>query len=614
MPGIVGIISRKKPAAECERLAQIMTAQLRHENFHRAGIFSIPEMGIFAGWIAQDDSFAANQTYFNEQKDIALVFSGECFFESETKIRLKQNGHRFSENRGDCLVHLYEEQGEKFFENLNGIFSGLLVDRRRNKIFLFNDRYGLDRIYWHETADAFYFASEAKALLRILPELRVFDREGIAQFFGVGCTGEGRTLFRGIQLLPSGARWVFENGGCRREKYFSPETWEQQLKLSATDYEAKFSEIFRKILPRYFVAEPRIGIALTGGLDTRMFMACLPSSGAKPISYTFTGAVGQTMDDRVAARVAMACGLEHQLLRLRTDFFSDFAAHADRTVFVTDGNSEIFGTHEIYFHRQARQLATTRLTGNYGGEILRNVPTWNPLQLAPEIFAADFSASVNAAGQQILAGKKNADTFAAFQEIPYGLFGNLSAGRSQINFRTPYLDNELVALAYQCPASIKQSSLPAARFVKACNPVLDKIPTDRGVVGDRSGPEVFLRRAFAEVTFKLDYQSDAGLPRGLAFLDPIFKPIVSGLKVAGLHKFLKYGSWFRQQLAPFVRERLAAAQSLGGGFLDADFIGSLAQQHISGQKNFSAEINSVLALESVERQLFKDLPRGIEAD
>ena len=208
---------------------------------------------------------------------------------------------------------------------MNGLFSGLLVDQRRKKVFLFNDRYGMERIYWHETVEAFYFASEAKALLRVLPELREFDRTGVAQFLGVGCALGGRTLFRDIQLLPGGSRWSFENGKVSRENYFSPSTWEALPKLSDADYEEQFRATFQKIIPRYFHTDSKLGIALTGGLDTRMLMACHPHDAARETSYTFTGPEGRTLDDRIAARVAAACGLEHQLLRLGPDFFSSFA-------------------------------------------------------------------------------------------------------------------------------------------------------------------------------------------------------------------------------------------------------------------------------------------------
>ena len=184
----------------------------------------------------------------------------------------------------------------------------------------------------------------------------------------------------------------------------------------------------------------------------------------------------------------------------------------------------------------------------------------------------------------------------------------LAAGRSQIGFRTPYLDNELVALAYQCPASLKKISLPTMRLVKACSPTLDRIPTDRGFISDRSDPEIFMRRVFAEVTFKLDYCSNAGLPRPFGLLDPLFKPVANALGIAGLHKFAKYSTWFRNGLAPLVRERLAAASTMNTGFFDRAFVSRVAEQHLSGRRNLLPEINAILTLEAVERLCFRELP------
>ena len=598
MPGIAGIISRQ-PADASARIVKTMLASMRHESFYTRGTFSAPELDVAAGWVAHENSFAAQQVFQNAAKDIALIFSGECFAETAA-------------SGGGWIIQSYEQHGEQFFEKLNGLFSGLLVDQRRKKVFLFNDRYGMERIYWHETVEAFYFASEAKALLRVLPELREFDRTGVAQFLGVGCALGGRTLFRDIQLLPGGSRWSFENGKVSRENYFSPSTWEALPKLSDADYKEQFRATFQKIIPRYFHTDSKLGIALTGGLDTRMLMACHPHDAARETSYTFTGPEGRTLDDRIAARVAAACGLEHQLLRLGPDFFSSFAAQADKTVFVTDGCSGILGAHEIYFHKLARPLAAMRLTGNYGSEILRAISTFKRLGLAPQIFDPQFFPSVNAAVAQLADRRKHSDTFAAFTEVPLNLFGNLAAGRSQISFRTPYLDNDLVALAYQCPVELKKSSLPTMRLVKACSPALDKIPTDRGFISDRKDPEIFLRRVFAEVTFKLDYCSNAGLPRKLGVLDPIFKPVVRAMGVAGLHKFLKYSTWFRGALAPFVAERISAAQNNANGFWNAAALGEVSRAHLAGKKDFPSEINAALTLEAVERLLFRELPRGLE--
>lgn len=603
MPGIVGILSRR-PAAECARLGQSMLATLQHESFYVSGEFAAPELGVWAGWVAHEYSFAAGQVFQNEQKDIALVFAGECFADLETIQRLKQAGHEIAATGGGWLVHLYEELGEHFFEKLNGLYSGLLIDRRRKQVFLFNDRYAMERIYWHETADAFYFASEAKALLCILPFVREFDPEGVAQYLALGNILESRTLFRGIQRLPGGGLWRMADGRYLRATYFSPALWEAQTALGSEEFEDRFADTFKKILPSYFAAKSKLGIALTGGLDTRMIMACCPRGSPRQATYTFAGRDGDTtLDDRIAARVAAACGLSHQLLRLQPDFFTDFAAHADRTVYRTDGVFGILGAHEIYFNRLARHLAPVRLTGNFGSEVLRGISTFKPQRLAPELFASGYAEQIAGAAGLLAETRKQThpDTFATFKEIPWNLFGSVSAGRSQVTFRTPYLDNDLVALAYRMPEPLRRSSLPAARFIHATSPAMSAIPTDRGFTGHNSGPMFLARRIYAEVTFKTDYYYNEGLPRRVAAFNPIFQWTASRTGLAGAHKYLHYSRWFRNELAGYVNEKLSTAPD--GPFWRPEVINRMFAEHRGGQQNFTPEINAVLTLEAVGRLL-----------
>jgi asparagine synthase (glutamine-hydrolysing) len=613
MPGIVGIISQKPPEV-CKDLVTSMVGSMEHEPFYTSRTHAVPEMGVYGGWVAHENSFAAGQIFFNERKDIVLFFSGECFVDRETRAELKRKGHEVSDTAGDGLVHLYEEEGERFFEKLNGLFSGLLIDKSRNRAFLFNDRYGLERIYFCETKDATYFASEAKALLRILPELRALDERGVAQFLTYGCTLEWRTLFRGIQLLPAGSVWSLENGRCQKRTYFSPETWETQPVLTAERFESEFQETFKRILPRYFESESRIGVSLTGGLDTRMIMACRPATAQNPVCYTFSGEKGLTLDDRLAARVAESCGLEQRRLRIGSDFFSNFATHADRTVYITDGCVGILGAHEIYLNAQARQLAPVRLTGNFGSEVLRGVSTFKPISLSHDLISPEFHRSIEASVEKLSDFKKHAVTFAAFREIPWKLFGSVAAGRSQLTFRTPYLDNELVALAYRAPERLRKSSLLASRIVKASSAALSKIPTDRGFVSDNSGLGFLFRRFFAEATFKIDYYNSEGLPCLFSSLDPALRRVSSKLGILGLHKYLPYRHWFRKELAPTIMERLSTERVREAPWWRKKAPEMFAGAHISGRANHARELNAVLTLEAIDRLLLSEIPRAVSAE
>lgn len=602
MPGIFGILGNPRAVAYQRALAA-MAGCMEHEPFYKSGAYAVPDLGVYAGCTAHKECFRTAQA-FNEAHAIGVFMSGECFFDPATPEGVGRKGRTF-ESSADSLIDLYEDQGEQFIEQLNGLFSGLLIDRTQGKAFLFNDRYGSERIYYHEKKGVTYFASEAKALLSVLPELRTLDDQGVAQLLTYGCTIGERTIFRGVQLLPAASVWCFENGVCRKRRYFSPKCWESQPILSTHAFTAKFNDTFKRILPRYFASRSKIGISLTGGLDTRMIMACRPASAKDVVCYTFTGESGQTFDDRLAAQVAKACGLEHRLLRIGADFFSDFASHVDKTVYGTDGCLGATGAHEIYFNRKARDLAPIRLTGNYGSEVLRGVSTFKALSLSPDLLSDDLISALSSAGRRSENGSTHPVTFAAFREIPLNLFGSLAAARSQVTFRTPYFDNEIVALAYQAPLSLRKSPVTAWSLIKASDALLNQIPTDRRASPDTPRMAAVTRRFFSEATFRLDYLNNEGWPNWLSLFEPVFARLTSTLKVIGLHKYLHYRSWFRRELAGYLHSVITDSTTQQCSFWNTGFLRRMVNDHIDGRRNYIREINAVLTLEAAQRLLIK---------
>ena len=582
-----------------------MIESMKYEHFYASGTCFAPEIGVYGGWIAHEGSFAARQSAHRCRDDVALLFSGEYFTSPLSTGQSVSTGQQSSDHDVDRLLHLYDEEGDHFVGQMNGLFSGLLIDRKRKRALLFNDRYGIERMYFYEKDRMFFFASEAKALLRVLPKLRAFDDEGVAQFLTFGCTMEERTLFRDVRLMPGGSIWSFEDGACsRKEQYFNTEDWESQTALREEAFELEFMETFRRILPRYVSSDSEIGISLTGGLDTRMIMACIPERPVKSVCYTFSGLTEETLDARLAARVARVCGIEHQVLRIRTDFLSNYGHYVDRTVFVTDGCAGPLGAHEIYLNAQARQLSQVRLTGNFGSEILRSMSTFKPIGLSVELIDTGFHQIINSSIQNVSLNTVHPVTFAAFQEIPWNLFGTLAAGRSQLTFRTPYLDNEIVALAFRASASSRKSPRAALRLVSDSNPELGRIPTDRGLLWENHGSLTNVRRLFAEITFKLDYLHKEGLPHSLSPLDP-FIGYLSKFRVLGLHKFLPYRRWFRRELSSYVGDVLTDTQTQRLPYWNSRFLASMHDEHVRGRKNYIREIHAVLALEAVERLLIR---------
>ncbi len=575
-----------------------------HEPFYVAGSLSDPTVNISVGWVSHAGSFCSSMPIWNETKDVCLIFSGEDFADRSDLSSLKLRGHCFNNDDASYLVHLYEERGLGFLEALNGWFSGIIVDLRKRCAVLFNDRYGLGRIYFHSGSNAFFFASEAKSLIAVLPELSQLDMVGLGEMFSCGCVLQNRTMFSGIGLLPPASQWIFSNGkGCRQVRYFSPEVLEQQKTISAGAAYEQLRETFPRILQKYYRSPPNVAISLTGGLDGRMIMSWARAEDRPSACYTFGGSYRDCADVRIARTVAKLCGKTHETIAVGEDFLRQFGGLAEKSVWVSDGTMDVTGAVEVYVNRKARQIAPVRVTGNYGSEILRRSIAFGPRKARwDEVMHPEFRQHVQKATETYTSERgEKALPFIAFKQVPWHHYSRLAVEQSQIVVRSPFLDNELVALAFRFPEPAASSAF-ALKLIADGNPSLARIPTDRGLVQRRQGLSAF-RQCWHEFTFRAEYAYDYGMPQWLARLDHVLAPFHIERLFLGRHKFYHFRVWYRDQLADYVRAILLEPISLGRPYVDRRGLERIVLEHTAGLKNHTWQLHRLLTTELLQRQL-----------
>jgi asparagine synthase (glutamine-hydrolysing) len=601
MPGIAGFIS---PNAQAKGDAlERMVGTMLHERSYSSGSFISSELNVGVGWVSHPKSFVDPAAFWNVNRDICVVFSGEEF--SQGSIRNRELKPGTARHSAEYLVELYEKKGPEFFATLNGIFAGLVIDFRRGRAFLFNDRYGLGRIYWCERSDGFFFASEAKALLALFPDLRQLQNESFGETFSLGCVLQNRSLFKGVFLLPPASVWSFQKGNLeRKDTYFAKDTWENQPVLEPEDYYEKLKATFIRILPAYLESSQPIAMSLTGGLDSRIIMAWSRSAAGRLPCYSHRGVIRECADSRIARRVAAICDQTHQTLTVGGDFFSLFPELAKKAVYVTDGAMDASGAAGLYVNGLARDhIAPVRMTGNYGSEILRRLIAFKPRPLNNALFSPSFLPQVTAAPQRYKAENEgNRLSFVAFKQVPWHHYSRFALEQSQLTIRSPYLDNELVAIAYQAPAGLVTNQHLGARLIRDGNPALAAFPTDRGPLG-RPGQLGWISEQFHEFTFKAEYAYDYGMPQWLAKIDRTFQGLHLERLFLGRHKYLHYRYWYRHPLADYVRDTLLCPSALGRSYLNRAYVEKIVNAHIKGIGNYTSEIHMLLTAELIHTQL-----------
>jgi asparagine synthase (glutamine-hydrolysing) len=584
-----------------------MMGVMMHEPSYKSGTYVNEDHHLYVGWVTHDGSFADCMPVWNEAKNICLIFSGEHFADQSEIAELRSRGHAVEQANASYLVHLYEEKGLKFIEMLNGSFSGVLMDLREKKITMFNDRYGLGRIYYHEDEERTYFASEAKSLLRAKPELRRLNYQSLAETFSCGCVLQNRTLFAGVELLPGGSAWTFSRGdSTKKERYFNLRQWEDQPPLDRTAYYARLKETYAQILPRYFQGQRSIAMSLTGGLDGRMIMAWSKKLPEELPCYTFGGSYRDCSDVKIARKVAKQCRQQHETIVVGPQFLSEFAGLAAKAVYVSDGTMDVTGSVELYVNRIARQIAPVRLTGNYGSEILRGNIAFRPTSVNEMVLEPAFARLVHDAAVKYHDERRgHATSFIAFKQVPWHHYSRFSVEQSQITPRTPYLDNDLVSLVYQAPPESIMNPEPALRLIADGNAALAMIPTDRGQLYQPIPLITKCRHYYEEFTFKAEYAYDYGMPPWLARIDHNMSLLHIENMFLGRHKFYHFRVWYRDVLSKYVKDFLLDPRTLTRPYLNGSRIEKIVLDHTAGRNNHTLEIHRLLTCELIQRHLIE---------
>jgi asparagine synthase (glutamine-hydrolysing) len=267
---------------------------------------------------------------------------------------------------------------------------------------------------------------------------------------------------------------------------------------------------------------------------------------------------------------------------------------------------DVSGAVDLYVNRHARAIAPIRLTGNYGSEVLRGNVAFKPIALRDDVFEPELARSLATAARTYATERRGRRlSFIVFKQVPWHHYGRLAVEESQLSVRSPYLDNDLVALLYRAPDEALADDLASLRLVADGNPALTTVGTDRGRTWGAPSLASRARRWYQDFTFKAEYAYDYGMPGWLARVDRSLRPLRVERHVLGRHKFAHFRVWYRDRLAPYVKDVLLDPRTLRRPYLRGARVEDLVRGHTTGRRNFTLEIHRLLTIELLQRQLIE---------
>jgi asparagine synthase (glutamine-hydrolysing) len=327
MCGIVGLAG-KFSQSEGAQLAYRMSCTVVHRGPDDEGLWATDGFAFAMRRLSIIDLAGGQQPIWSDD-GVGIIFNGEIYNYRALRAELEASGYVFaSHSDTEVILHLYRRDGLDMLQRLEGMFAICLYDRKRGLLHLIRDRFGVKPLYYAEIEGTFYFASEIKAILQVLPRRPDLNRQALHDYLTLRYVPSPDTVWRGIRKLPPAhcATYDFDSGLQAPKQYWHLNFAAREAD-PGRDYPAEFSRLFLSAVEkRLLAADVPVGVLLSGGLDSSAVSAAAVELGHKDF-HTFSVAFsdGGEFDESPHARaVAAHIGSQHHEIRIDRETFISF--------------------------------------------------------------------------------------------------------------------------------------------------------------------------------------------------------------------------------------------------------------------------------------------------
>lgn len=323
-----------------------------------------------------DLSRGADQPMQDPTGRFSIVFNGEIYNHKPLREELLRGGGHVFRTHSDTevLLALYAEHGEAMLSKLNGMFAFAIHDSQDGSLFLARDCMGKKPLHYAETADAFVFGSELKAVLAHPSAPTALDPIALDQYLTFEYVPTPRSIIKGVRKLGAGHKMRVQGGRILHDEAY----WEarpDKLQIGPKEAAERLDHALLKATERRLMSDVPLGVFLSGGIDSSAIAYYAQTCSSSRIQTFSVGFEEASYDESSYARqVADHLGTEHHTEILTQHDGLDLIAPIYAKLDEPFADASLIPTHLL--SRSARKHVTVCLGGDGSDELLAGYPTF----------------------------------------------------------------------------------------------------------------------------------------------------------------------------------------------------------------------------------------------
>jgi asparagine synthase (glutamine-hydrolysing) len=366
MCGIAGIFNFRSQEPVSPRLLKAMTDTLVHRGPDDEGFFISGPLALGHRRLSIIDLGGGHQPICNEDESVWVVLNGEIYNFGELQDGLIKKGHTFkTRSDTEVIVHLYEEEGERCFQRLRGMFAIAIWDGRNRKLILGRDRVGKKPLFYLYDGSRIAFASEMKAILKIPGVSREIDHQALSDYFSFLYIPAPKSIFKNVRKVLPGHYVVVSDKKITEVEYWDIK-FAENTEVTEEQWCERLLATYREAIRLRLISDVPLGAFLSGGIDSSSVVALMAELIDHPVTTCSIGFEEEEFNELGYAReIAKRFNTEHHEQTVRPDavkIVEKLVWHYDEPF----ADSSAVPTY--YVSQVARERVTVALAGDGGDE------------------------------------------------------------------------------------------------------------------------------------------------------------------------------------------------------------------------------------------------------
>ena len=321
-----------------------------------------------------DLSDSGAQPMFSTDEQLVISYNGEVYNYLELRDELTASGYEFrSECDTEVILAAYQYWGEKCVQRFNGMWSMVILDRRKRQLFISRDRIGIKPLYYFSNGETVLIASEIKQILKFRSFFPpAINREVCLSYLVTGYEQPPATFFRGIQAFPAGSSALIKLDfpEIHPYRYWNGADIEPEASFDFAETTARINAVFTDAVRLRLRSDVPVGGCLSGGLDSSSIFVLMKELAADRQFSAFSSCFkDSSIDERPFMRrvIEATDSIHHQVFPDENELSYDiktFLRHHDEPV----GSISMYAQYKVM--EEARRQGIPVLLDGQGGDEL----------------------------------------------------------------------------------------------------------------------------------------------------------------------------------------------------------------------------------------------------